>query len=145
MKSLPSFFLLTLLFCACGQKQPIYSTKAGAIKGYDPVAYFMESKPVKGKKDYSCEWMGAIWYFASKENRDMFESSPFDYAPQFGGYCAYGVAMGDLVKVEPEAWKIVDNKLYLNYDLEYQKEWEANQDEFIAQAEAKWPELKAGN
>lgn len=145
MKSLPSLLLITVLFCACGQKQPVYSTKAGAIKGYDPVAYFMDSMPIKGNKAYSCEWMGATWYFASEENRTLFESKPFDYAPQFGGYCAYGVAMGDLVKIEPDAWKIVDGKLYLNYDAKYQKEWESNQTEFIAQAEVNWPKLKGEN
>jgi len=142
MKPLPPFLLLFMLVCACDRKQPVYSTKAGAIKGYDPVAYFMDSKPVKGDQAYTYEWMDATWYFATEKNRGLFESDPFAYAPQFGGYCAYGVAMGDLVKIEPDAWKIVDGKLYLNYDSNYQKIWEANQAEFITQAEANWPRLK---
>ena len=143
MKTLASIALIGLLFVACGQKEPIYSTKAGAIKGYDPVAYFTAGEPIKGDKEISCKWMGAMWYFESEENRALFESDPFMYAPQYGGYCAYGVAMGDLYKIEPEAWSIVDEKLYLNYDRKIQKEWEANQSEFIAQAEENWPKIKS--
>ena len=144
-KSLPLIYLLALLCFTCKQKHPVFSTSEGAIEGYDPVAYFTESKPVKGSKNYAFQWMDATWYFASEKNRELFEADPTRYAPQFGGYCAYGVAMGDLVKIAPDAWKIVDGKLYLNYDKEYQKKWETDQGAFITQATVNWSKLKASN
>jgi len=142
MKSLITTALLGIVFASCGTKDPIFSTNEGAIKGYDAVAYFTEGAPVKGNQKYSCEWMDATWFFSSKENQVLFESDPFKYAPQFGGYCAYGIAMGSYAKIEPEAWKIVDGKLYLNYNSDIQQEWEANQQNFIAQAESNWENMK---
>lgn len=116
----------------------IYSSKEGAIKGYDPVAYFTESEPIKGKKEMTYEWEGANWYFASEKNRDTFKGTPEAYAPQFGGYCAFAVSEGELEEIDPMAWKIVNGKLYLNYDLETKEEWEAEQDERIKMAETHW-------
>src|SRR5262245_26375588 len=87
---------------------PIFKEKDGvALKGYDVVAYFSQSKAVAGKKEFEHEWMGARWRFANAENRDLFAKSPEKYAPQYGGYCAYGVADGHLSPTEPDAWKIV--------------------------------------
>lgn len=133
---------VTFVISAYCQDKTIYSTKAGAIKGYDPVAYFKEGKPIKGLEDHSLEWMGAMWYFSSKENKNLFLTDPKKYAPQFGGYCAYGVAKGGLYKIEPEAWKIVEGKLYLNYSLKFQKEWEEDIPGYIEQANKNWPVLK---
>lgn len=130
-------FVLT----ASAQEKPIFATKAGAIKGYDPVAYFKEGKPVKGDGEQKLEWKGATWYFSSEENKNLFEANPEDYAPQYGGYCAYGVAKGGLYKIEPEAWKIVDGKLYLNYSFKFQKEWEEDIPGYITEANKNWPEL----
>lgn len=119
---------------------PIYSDWTGdAIKGYDPVAYFTEGKPVEGSGDFSAEWKGATWKFASAANRDAFLAEPEKYAPQYGGYCAYAVSQGYTAKIEPEAWKIVDGKLYLNYSLDVQKRWVAKQAEYIAAADQNWP------
>src|SRR5215813_8567179 len=95
-----------------------------ALKGYDAVAYFNEGRPIKGKDEFSHEWMGAKWYFASAANRDEFAKSPEKYAPQFGGYCAWAVGHGYTAGVDPAAWKIVDGKLYLNYSKDVQKMWE---------------------
>src|SRR5262245_28023930 len=95
---------------------PINKNLVGtALKGYDAVAYFKESKPVKGKSEYRHDWMGAKWYFASAANRDEFAKDPEKYAPQFGGYCAWAVGHGYTANIDPEAWKIMDGKLYLNY------------------------------
>lgn len=113
-----------------------------ALKGYDAVAYFKESKPVKGKDQFRHEWMGAKWYFASAANRDEFASNPEKFAPQFGGYCAWAVAHNYTASIDPEAWRIVDGKLYLNYSKDVQKKWEADVPGFIKQANENWPKLK---
>jgi len=86
-----------------------------AIRGYDTVAYFTVGEPTEGSDAYSSQWQGATWRFASQENLDLFEADPEKYAPQYGGYCAYGVAKDSLVKIEPENWMIVEDKLYLTH------------------------------
>jgi len=133
------FALITTTSLA--QKPPVYSTSAGAIKGYDPVAYFEEGKPVKGSDEITYEWNGATWHFSTSEHKNAFEENPEKYAPQFGGYCAYAVSKGSTAKIEPDAWKIVDGKLYLNYDQGIKKRWEADQANYIEKANANWPEV----
>lgn len=114
-----------------------------AIRGYDTVAYFTEGRPVAGDERFASEWQGATWRFSSQEHLDLFEADPTRYAPQYGGYCAYGVAEGYLVKIEPESWTIVDGKLYLNYDDEVQTKWERDIPGFIAEADAAFAGLLA--
>src|SRR5262245_42603411 len=97
-----------------------------ALKGYDAVAYFNDGKAVEGKPDFEHSWMNATWRFSTAKNRDLFAKNPEKYAPQFGGYCAYGVTGGYLAPTDPTAWKIVDGKLYLNYNSEIQKKWAEN-------------------
>ena len=94
-----------------------------AIQGYDPVAYFTEKKALKGSKSYTHKWLGAQWRFSSEKHRDMFVASPQSYAPQYGGHCATGLAVhGGLTKdIDPEAWIIIDDKLYFNYSKDTQK------------------------
>jgi len=94
-----------------------------AINGYDTVAYFTDKKPVKGSETHAYQWMGANWLFASQEHLDLFKADPTKYAPQYGGYCAYGVSQGYLVSIEPEQFTVLDGKLYLNYDSSVQKKW----------------------
>jgi hypothetical protein len=87
-----------------------------AIEGYDPVAYFTEGQAHQGSPDITAEWEGVIWHFASIQNRDLFIGNPTDYAPQFGGLCAEGVAFGEIsVNLSPKSFSIVEGKLYLNY------------------------------
>ncbi|WP_428313445.1 YHS domain-containing (seleno)protein [Hydrocarboniphaga sp.] len=112
-----------------------------AINGYDTVAYFTEHKPVKGDPSHSFTWMGAKWQFASQAHLDLFKATPEKYAPQYGGYCAYGVARGYLVTVEPEQFTVVDDKLYLNYDAAVQKKWKADPAGFNKTADAQFPLL----
>jgi YHS domain-containing protein len=112
-----------------------------AIRGYDPVAYFTDRKPVAGKDAFVTEWMGAQWKFASQDHLDKFKAEPAKYAPQYGGYCAYGVANGKAVKIEPEQWTVVDGKLYLNYDADINKTWRADRGNYIRQADSKFAEL----
>lgn len=112
-----------------------------AIKGYDPVAYFKDGGPRKGSKEFSAKYKGATWYFANADNKAAFTADPEKYAPVYGGYCAYGVAKGSLVKIEPEAWSIKNGRLYLNYDLGVQKTWAEDPQGYIAKADKLWPKL----
>lgn len=112
-----------------------------AINGYDTVAYFTEHRPVKGRDDLATEWMGAKWKFATAEHLQMFKADPAKYAPQYGGYCAYGVTQDALVKVEPEQFTVRDGKLYLNYDADVQAKWLKDPAGYIKDADAKFPAL----
>ncbi len=140
-----AFLLIVAFFsgAALAQKAPVYSDGAGAIRGYDPVAYFTEGRPVKGSREFSHRWNGAQWRFASAQNRERFAAAPEKYAPQYGGYCAYGVAGGYAVKIEPEAWSVVDGKLYLNYDRSVQASWKKDVPGYIRKADANWPAVLA--
>jgi YHS domain-containing protein len=120
------------------------SSWSGAIEGYDPVAYFEEGKPVEGDSDYAHEWMGATWYFASAKSRDLFAADPEKYAPQYGGYCAWAVSQRYTAKIDPQAWAVVDDKLYLNYSLDVQKQWQQDVPGNITKADGNWPEIRAG-
>ncbi len=121
---------------------PVFSTYlGGAIRGYDPVAYFTEGRPVKGRKAHRAEWMGATWSFASAENRKRFEADPEKYAPRYGGYCAWAVSRGYTASIDPDAWSIVDGALYLNYSLGVRSQWSQDAPGNIAKADANWPKL----
>ena len=123
---------------------PVFSSGRGlAIRGYDPVAYFSAGKPVEGSGEHSFEWKGATWRFASAENRKRFTADPSRYAPQYGGYCAYAVAHGTAAATDPEAWRIVDDKLYLNLDRDIQALWMEDVPGFIRKADDNWPMLLA--
>jgi len=112
-----------------------------AIKGYDPVAYFTQSKPVKGSSAFTFQWLNATWWFASAEDRDEFSRSPEKYAPQYGGYCAYGVSQSHTAPIDPEAWTIVEGKLYLNYSQGVKKTWSEAIPKHIEEANRNWPGL----
>ena len=124
-----------------GKVDPVYEHGGLAIRGYDPVAYYQQSAPVKGSSQFSFQWQGANWLFASAENRDRFQAEPERYAPQYGGYCAYAVSKGRTASIDPEAWKIVDGKLYLNYSKGVQKKWEQDVPGNIVKANRNWPDL----
>jgi YHS domain-containing protein len=102
-----------------------------AIQGYDTVAYFTEDKAVKGSEAFAYEWLGAIWYFASAEHRDLFTANPVKYAPQYGGYCTSGIVVGNTHSADPKIWQIVDGKLYLNGGQYALKRWSDNGHEGI--------------
>lgn len=112
-----------------------------AILGYDTVAYFTDGRPVKGSDAFVHEWMGAKWRFASKEHLDLFKADPEKYAPQYGGYCAYGVSQDNLVSIEPDKFKVLDGKLYLNYDADVQSKWLKDPAGFIRVADTKFGKL----
>src|SRR5580765_5974450 len=108
------------LICTCSvvsaQKSPVYAPKGIALDGYDAVAFFKQGKPVKGSSANALQWNGAQWLFADKADLESFKSSPEKYAPQYGGYCAYGSVHNHKAPTEIDTWSIVDNKLYLNYN-----------------------------
>ena len=121
---------------------PVNQSSDGvAIEGYDPVAYFTDSKPVMGSSEYTYQWHGAVWHFASAQHRDAFAKSPESYAPQYGGYCAYGVSQGHTASVDPAAWKIINGKLYLNYNREVQQLFLKDPSSEIEKADQNWPKL----
>ncbi len=126
---------------AHAEKPEIFADKGIALGGTDPVAYFTEKKPVKGSAQFSFEWKGAAWHFASAANRDAFRADPAKYAPQYGGYCAFGASQGYAVKTEPDAWSIVDGKLYLNYNTTVRAKWSEDIPGRIKAADQNWPEI----
>lgn len=128
---------------ALAAKAPVYTGLFGkvAVSGYDPVAYFTSGKPVEGSKDFTATWNGAEYRFASAANRDKFKADPARYAPQYGGYCAWAVSQGYTAPADPKVWKIVDGKLYLNYDASVGKKWSADIPGYIAKANANWPKV----
>jgi YHS domain-containing protein len=130
----------SIFFMRQGEAIPAYNVDENnvAIKGYDTVAYFTESRATKGSDRFEAEWEDARWWFSSEANRDLFQANPTRYAPQYGGYCAGGVAVGEFASVDPEAWKIVDGKLYLIHTQELFKLWNKAPTAHIDYAEYNW-------
>jgi hypothetical protein len=113
-----------------------------AIGGYDTVAYFTDAKAVKGSDEFSYTWLGATWHFASAEHRDLFAADPVKYAPQYGGYCSTAMVDGFAYSANPEAWRIVEGKLYLNASKVDLSKWESDAAKEIERADSQWGVLK---
>lgn len=139
MRALLFAVLMGFAAAAAAQKPEIYSDRGGAIRGYDPVAYFTEARPVKGSEQFTHRWRGATWRFASAENRERFVAAPEKYAPQYGGYCAWAVANNYTASIDPQAWRLVDGRLYLNYSLAVRETWAKDIPGNIRKADANWP------
>jgi YHS domain-containing protein len=116
-----------------------YASQGAAIGGYDTVSYFSSGKPVRGAPEIAVMWKGAVWHFATHENRAAFEANPHAYAPQFGGYCAYAMGMGYISTTDPLAWQIIDGKLYLIHSQGVERMWSQDVDGNISRAEVNWP------
>jgi hypothetical protein len=112
-----------------------------ALRGYDPVAYFELGKPLHGLPQHSATHKGSKFLFASAANQKAFAADPGKYAPQFGGFCALGTANGYKVATEPDAFKVVDGKLYLNYNRKVLDLWTQDQPGYIRKANQNWPEV----
>jgi YHS domain-containing protein len=136
------FIVMLVCNITVGFSQEIFSKSDQAIQGYDAVAYFKDAKPVKGKNEFTYKWKDGVWYFSSQENLNDFKANPEKYAPQFGGYCAYGVADGHKATTSPDAWTIVNGKLYLNYNKDVRELWKKDQDGYIKKANRNWPEVQ---
>ena len=112
-----------------------------AIEGYDPVAYFTRGEPVEGSDAFTATHDGATWRFSSADNRDAFLSDPERYAPQYGGFCAYAVAQGAIAPIDPRAFTVLDDRLYLNYSDQVRARWRNDADAYISKANENWPDL----
>jgi YHS domain-containing protein len=143
MKTILATLLLSLAVTAYAAGESNVDSSGLALKGYDPVAYFAEGKPLQGKAELTARHEGATYRFASAANRDAFAAAPAKYAPQYGGYCAFGTASGYKAPIEPDAWTIVDGKLYLNYNREVRSRWSTDIPGYIRKAEAQWPAIRS--
>lgn len=119
-----------------------YTHSTPGLSGYDPVAYFTEGKPVRGNGYHVAEYKGVTYAFANKKNRKKFEANPGKYAPAYGGWCAYGVAVGKKFVADPTVWRIVDGTLYVNLDRDIQRTWQKDIPGNIKKANANWSEIK---
>lgn len=128
---------------AVAAKAPVHTGLLGnvAVGGYDPVAYFNEGRPVPGSRAFTATHQGAQYRFASAANRDAFIAQPGRYAPQYGGYCAWAVSQGYTALGDPKVWKIVNGKLYLNYNAEVGRRWAQDIPGHIRRADANWPKV----
>lgn len=137
-------FLLAFVVYAGQSQEPQqwFAPKGVAIRGYDPVAYFKEAKPVMGDSSLQFTWQGVYWRFSTQANLDSFKIHPEHYAPQYGGYCAYGASESHLAPTAPEAWTIVDDKLYLNYSPKVKSFWTKDIPGRITAANAYWLTLQ---
>ena len=129
------------IFATAAAAGEFYEREGTAIRGYDPVAYFTDGKAVKGSPDYRADYKGSTFHFRSQANRDVFAADPAKYAPQYGGFCAFGAAGGYKAATHPSAFTIVGNKLYLNYNQDVQKKWTSDILGYVTNADRKWPEV----
>lgn len=136
-----ALFALTMLSAQAFAGALNLNSNGVAIKGYDPVAYFTESKPVKGSGVHAATHDGAVYWFSNADNLKTFKANPAKYVPAYGGYCAYGVAQGVKVPIDPTAFKIVGGQLYLNITHDVQKTWEKDIPGYITKADKNWTSL----
>lgn len=134
-------FALLALAAGVVSAGDFFEKDGAALRGYDPVAYFSAGEAQKGSPDHSYEYKGSKFLFASDANKRAFAQDPDKYAPQFGGYCAFGTAQGYKVSTQPDAFAVVDGKLYLNYNRDVQGMWRKDVPGNIARAEKNWPEV----
>lgn len=136
-----TIFFVGAVTNAANAEDPIYTSWSSdrAVGGYDTVEYFISGKATKGKKAFKLDYMGAEWRFASMGNLEAFKADPDKYRPQYGGYCAWAMARGYAASGDPKEWKIVDGKLYLNYDDDVKAKWLKDIPGFIKQADIKFP------
>lgn len=130
---------LPIAGAAFAAEPPVYNLDGLAIQGYDAVAYFDGNGPVEGSADFTHDWMGSTWRFASASNRDAFAADPQAWAPQYGGYCAYAVSRGYTASTDPSAWSLYEGKLYLNYSRSVRLLWATNKSGNVAAGDANWP------
>ena len=149
LRKIPLLLLASLLLAGCvtsppkiAQEKPVdaINNRQGlALRGYDPVAYFTEKKPVPGSPDISYQWQGATYRFATREHRDLFRGDPERYAPQFGGYCAYAVSLGTTVDGDPLQWTVDADRLFVNNNAIAAKLWNRSRPGNIRLGMMNWP------
>jgi YHS domain-containing protein len=119
----------------------VSSNSGLALHGYDPVAYFVSSEPTPGDDAFIQVYQGISWRFANEENKQAFAESPQKYMPQYGGHCAYAASKNAIADIDPAAWTIHNDKLYLNYSKSVRSKWRVNRDSNIQKADGYWPLL----
>ena len=138
--------ILLLLFIGVASvqinAQNQYLKNGVAIQGYDVVAYFESNKAIEGKSEINAKYNEATYFFSSEKNKELFLKNSEKYAPQFGGYCAYGVSENHTSPTDPQAFTIVDEKLYLNYNLKVKELWSKDRESRILRANENWKNLK---
>jgi YHS domain-containing protein len=145
LRTVIKFAVAALLACQAAVSfaaDEVFVSEDGAIRGYDPVAYHEQGKAVKGDKAIALTWNGAEWYFATEAHRAAFKAEPERYAPRYGGFCAYGTANGYKVSSDPQAFAVVDGKLYLNYSKAVQTTWNGDRAKYIGTADGNWRTLE---
>ncbi len=144
MNSFIKFFTTCLLLVGIAHAEKPVNLAAGDVgaSGHDVVAYFQMNKPVPGQAQFSLKHEGVNYMFSSAENLDAFKASPSKFLPQYGGYCAYAAAFGKKAPADPTQFKVVGGKLYLNYNADVSKKWNADVPGFISKADDAWPKLK---
>ena len=144
MKKLVPLVLLTIFSAAQmnAQQKQVFTKNNIAVNGYDVVGYFTDSNAVKGTEEHTVSWKGAKWLFATVEHASLFKANPEKYAPQYGGYCAFGCSRGYKAKTDPDAWTIVNGKLYLNYNAAVKNTWSRDMENYIKKSDATWLLIK---
>jgi len=143
LQRLPLIFLFLALVSPWNQAIAFEEINLGifsdvALDGYDTVAYFKQSKPVKGKKSFSYQWKKATWLFSSEDNRQLFMKNPETYAPQYGGYCSNQMSLGNISEIDTDVWRIVDNKLYFFGHHSGKERWQQKTSDRIKDADGHW-------
>ncbi len=126
------------------RKVSILPRGEAVVGGFDVVSYFTQNEAVKGSKEHQVAYDNGLFYFSSAENAQIFSEAPSDYIPQFGGYCAWAVSNNYTARIDPDAFSIVDGKLYLNFSKRVRNRWNEQRDENILRGEGYWPGLNAG-
>lgn len=143
---LTTMMALSLAWSAMAEKLLVNTDNHGlALQGYDPVAYFTDSKPVKGKAEFSAQYKGATYHFASAEHKKMFEENPAKYEPQFGGYCGYAASINKISPISPDFWQVLDGRLVLQHNQKALGLWEKDVPGNLKKADANWPGLVEKN
>jgi YHS domain-containing protein len=146
VKSIKSYLLVVLAglltFASLSAQAGDVANSVSAVGGYDVVSYHTAKKPLRGNGHYLAVHDGVTYLFANSENQATFEASPEKYVPAYGGYCAFGVSVGKKFVGDPEVWRLIDDKLYLNLDVAIQSQWLKDVPGRIKMAEAKWPKIK---
>ena len=147
-RSICSFSAILVLFVVIGVANAAevpehinVDSEGYSIDRYDPVAYFTEGRPLRGKREFNAEYQGAKYAFSSEINREQFLSDPDKYVPQYGGYCAYGVVHGGKSEVDPEVWEVVDGKLYLMISGGTKSIWQKRKKAYIQMADKAWQSI----
>ena len=143
MKLRSTLMALVALFGFAGTAMAAdYTNSTPAVQGYDVVSYQTGKRPVRGNGHFVSVYDGATYQFSSADNQKLFESNPEKYAPAYGGFCAFGASVGKKFIGDPEVWRVVDGKLYLNLDTSIQSQWLKDVPGRIKSADANWRKIE---